>query len=159
MNLKVRPGDIILVRGSTLIDRLIKAVTGSVYTHVAGVIKSDEVIDILPFTEAGYKSLYIYAGKADVFTCDTLTDKQRKNVVDYVRKRIGIKYDYALLVWEASRYMFHWDWPYKNSNSGICSTLWADAYRHAGVNLCPNISFPSPVDLAKSKILRKECSY
>ncbi len=154
---EIRPGDIILVYGSTWIDQVIKKIIRSDYTHVAGVVKSNEVIDILPFTQAGYKNLRLFAGKADVFTCDTLTDDQRRKIVDYVNRKVGTSYNYWLVVWEGCRYLLNWQWPYKTGKSGLCSTLWADAYREAGVDLCPEAIFPSPRDLADSRLLRKVC--
>lgn len=156
---QIHPGDIILVRGSTWEDRMIKFVTHSGYTHVAGVVKPRKIIDILPFSLAGYKEIGLYAGRADVFTCDVLTEEQRRKIVNYITGKVGSHYNYFLVLWQISRYWLHWSWPYQPGDGSLCSTLWTDAYREAGVNLCPDIPFPSPGDLANSKLLRKVLSY
>ena len=97
----------------------------------------------------------MYKWKADIFTCDTLTEKERMDIAKYVRSQIGTTYDFLLLFLEAIRYTFHVMLPYKEYNNYICSTLWADAYKSTGVDLCPGIKYPSPEDLSQSKLLRK----
>lgn len=156
---EIRPGDILLIRGNTWIDKAIKLITGSSYTHVAGVVRPDKAVEILPFKKTGYQNLRTYTGRADVFTCDNLTDEQRQKIVDHIVGKVGTKYDYKLVIWEASRYLLNWVWPYQASDNSLCSTLWADAYRKAGVDLCPNVPYPSPGDLELSTILRKIDSY
>lgn len=156
---KIRPGDILLIEGNTWIDKVIRLITGSSYTHVAGVVNPDEAIEILPFKKTGYQKLRTYAGRAHVFTYDNLTDEQRRKITEYIFSRLGTKYDYKLVLWEASRYLLHWVWSYKAGNSTLCSTLWAEAYRKAGVDLCPDIIYPSPGDLGNSPILQKIESY
>lgn len=156
---KIRPGDLLLIRGNTWIDKAIKHITGSSYTHVAGVIGPDKMVEILPFKRTGYQKLETYNGQVDVFTCNTLTDEQRRKIVEHIVKKVGTKYDYKLVFWEASRYLFHWVWPYKAGDNSLCSTLWADAYRKAGIDLCPDIIYPSPGDLEKSPIIQKIESY
>ncbi|HEY5523971.1 MAG TPA: hypothetical protein VIK26_01400, partial [Clostridium sp.] len=89
-----------------------------------------------------------------------LTDEQRAGIVKYVENEVGSHYDWVLLFLEFIRYAFHIMLPYKKEfHSHICSTLWADAYRSGGVDLCPNIKYPSPKDLSESKLLAKVSSY
>lgn len=156
---KLQPGDLLLIRGNTWIDKVIKRITGSSYTHVAGVVSPDEAVEILPFKRTHYQKLETYTGRVDVFTCNNLTDDQRRKIVEHAINKIGTKYDYKLVIWEASRYLLHWIWPYKPGNDSLCSTLWADAYRNAGVNLCPDIIYPSPGDLGESPIIEKVKNY
>jgi hypothetical protein len=159
MSREIRPGDIILVRGSTWMDKVVKTITRSHYSHVAGVVRSEEVIDIQPFTQTGYRKLDSFYGQADVFTCDVLTEDQRKKIVNYVNKEVGTSYNNWLIVWQGCRYLLNLQWPYKTDKGNLCSTLWTDAYREAGVELCPDVVFPSPRDLADSKLLQKVLSY
>ena len=156
---KIRSGDILLIRGDTWIDKIIRIITGSSYTHVAGVVNSDEAIEILPFKRTRFQKLRSYTGRTDVYTYSNLTDEQRKKIVEHVVNKVGTKYDYKLIFWEASRYLLHWKWPYKAGDNSLCSTLWAEAYRKAGVDLCPDILYPSPGDLGDSSILQKVESY
>lgn len=156
---KIQPGDILLIRGNTWIDKIIRVITGSQYTHVAGVVNSDEAIEILPFNRTQFQKLRSYTGRTDIYTCSDLTAEQRKKIVEHAVERIGTKYDYKLIFWEASRYLFDWTWPYNTDNKSLCSTLWAEAYRKAGVNLCPDIIYPTPGDLGKATLLEKIESY
>lgn len=151
----IQPGDILLIRGNTLIDRIIKLVTRSPYSHVVGVVNPNQVVEILPLSTARYKKLQGYNGQADVFTCDRLSAEDRKKIVSDVTANIGTSYDYYLIIWEASRYLLNREWPYENKNSSLCSTLWVEAYRKVGIDLCPDVKFPVPGDLSKSRFLRK----
>lgn len=152
-------GDLIFVRGDAPIPKIIEEITDSPYYHVAGLVKENELIEANGFRKTGYAGLDYYWGHADVYTCDSLTDEQRQKIVEYVTAFVGSRYDYPLIVWEAARYLLRWVWPYKEGKSRICSTLWADAYREVGVELCPGIRYPSPADLAQSKLLRKVGSF
>lgn len=156
---KIRPGDLLLIRGNTWIDKVVKRITGSSYTHVAGVVGPDEAVEILPFRRTGYQKLETYTGRVDAFTCNNLTDDQRRKIIEHIVNKVGTKYDYKLVIWEASRYLLNWTWPYKAGDNSLCSTLWADAYRKVGVDLRPDIIYPSPGDLGKSPIIQKVESY
>ncbi|GAB6156569.1 hypothetical protein JCM17380_53220 [Desulfosporosinus burensis] len=151
----IQPGDILLISGNTLVDKIIKLVTRSPYSHVVGVVNPNQVVEILPLSTARFKKIQDYTGRADVFTCERLSNDDRRKIVDYVTGKIGASYDYYLIIWEASRYLFNWVWPYDNKDSSICSTLWSEAYRKAGIDLCPDVKFPVPGDLAKSRYLHK----
>lgn len=152
---EIQPGDILLISGNTLVDKIIKLVTRSPYSHVVGVVNPNQVVEILPLSTARFKKIQDYTGRADVFTCERLSNDDRRKIVDYVTGKIGASYDYYLIIWEASRYLFNWVWPYDNKDSCLCSTLWSEAYRKAGIDLCPNVKFPVPGDLAKSRYLHK----
>ncbi len=152
---EIQPGDILLIRGNTWVDKIIKLVTRSPYSHVVGVINPNQVVEILPLSTTRFKTIQDYTGRADVFTCVRLSNDDRTKIVSYVTGKIGTTYDYHLIIWEASRFLFKWVWPYENKDSSICSTLWSDAYRKVGIDLCPEIKFPVPGDLAKSQCLQK----
>lgn len=152
---EIQPGDILLIHGNTWVDEIIKLVTRSPYSHVVGVVNTHQVVEILPLSKVRFRKIQDYIGRADVFTCDRLSVDERRKIVNYVKAKIGTPYDYSLLIWEASRYLFNWVWPYKNKDSSLCSTLWSEAYRKAGIDLCPDVKFPVPGDLAKSRYLHK----
>jgi hypothetical protein len=159
MNYVLKPGDLVFVRGTDWISREIEYITHSTYSHVAGVVNDTQLIEANAFQKTGYVGLIHYTGRADVYTCDLLTDEQRRHIIEYVRSFVGTRYDYLLIVWEAARYLLHLVWPYYEGKARICSTLWSDAYRSAGVDLCPGVKYPTPGDMAQSKLLRKVESY
>lgn len=154
-----RPADLIFVRGSGPIDRLIEIVSRSPYSHVAGLVKPNELIEAQGLRKTGYQGLDFYDGCSDIYTCDSLTDEQRQGIVDFVTKQVGTKYDYGLIAWEAVHFLLHIDCPYSEGKRHDCSTLWNDAYKSVGINLRPDLKYPSPGELAQSKLLKKVGSF
>lgn len=153
---ELKLGDLILERGTGPISEAIEQISHSPYSHVAGYVKDNELIEANGFRRIGYQVLDFYIGRVDVFRCSGLTDGLRSQIVDYAKNEIGGHYDYFLLGWEYLRYVFHLILPYKEPTATrICSTLWSDAYRSVGIDLCPGIKFPSPGDLAESRLLQK----
>jgi uncharacterized protein YycO len=152
----LKPADLIFVRGDGLIDRIIESVTHSPYSHVAGVVKPNELVEAQGGRRTGYAALDFYAGAADIYTCDIMTDEQRKMAVEFVIREVGTRYAYGEIAWEFVHYVFHLDLPMKDSLSKFdCSQLWFDAYKTAGINLRPDLQFVAPADLAQSPLLRK----
>jgi len=145
--------DLVIVRGTSPFDRVIEDVEHSPYSHVVGYVGGGLVIQAEGCKPTGYASLSFFAGQP-VFRCALLAEGQRRQIVDWVTDRIGSHYAYGLLLWEWARYALHVVLPWWiEQRKYICSTLWADAYRAAGMNLCPGIRFPSPADLAQSLLL------
>lgn len=150
-----RAADLILVRGNTIIDKLIEDVSHSEYSHCAGIVKPNELVESQFGRTTGYEPLDAYAGEYDVYTCDTLTDDQRNAIVKFVLNKIGTPYNAALVGWEFVFYAFHINLPMHEGNCYDCSELWRQAYKSVGVDLCPNVEYASPSDLALSSLLRK----
>jgi uncharacterized protein YycO len=152
--MELKPGDLVLVKGTDFIAKAIEDVTHSPYSHVAGIVAPGQLVEAQGFRKVGYQDLGAYVGQADVYTCDKLTDQQRTIITSYVKDKIGNRYDYILIGIELIRYTLHIVLPYSEHNTRICSTLWADAYTAAGTTLCPGIRYPSPGDIAYSRALR-----
>lgn len=158
---KIKPASLILVYGKNhILGKIIDEFENDgTYSHVAGFVGEDDIIiEANGVASAIYNTLYEYVGKADVYICDSLTDKQRKAIVDYAQNQIKIKgkYDWKLIFLEAFFYIFKWMPKYKEPfNKKICSVLWNDAYKSVGVDLCPNIRYPNPQQISESKLLRK----
>lgn len=154
--MKLKIGDIVLIKGEDFTSKVIREIEDSKYSHAAGIVRENEIIEAQGFKRTDYQPLTIYHGYIDIFTCDILTEEQRKQIVKYVENEVGSHYDWILLFLEFMRYAFHIMLPYKQVfNSNICSTLWSDAYRSVGVDLCHHIRYPSPRDLSESRLLRK----
>ncbi|UOF90751.1 hypothetical protein LSG31_00265 [Fodinisporobacter ferrooxydans] len=152
--------DLIFVRGTSFLDRSIEDITSSSYSHVAGIVKENELIEAQGFRKTGYQALDFYSSHADVYRCENMSDFQRDKILQYVTNEVGSRYDYLLIGWEAIRYLLHTMIPYREPpQARICSTLWADAYKSAGIDLCPGIKYPTPRDLAESKLLKKIGNY
>lgn len=153
----IRRADLILVNGAGIISDTIERITRSPYSHVAGVVKEYELIEAQGLRKTGYQGLDFYAGAADVYTCDELTDEQRARIIANVTRCVGRRYSYLLIAWELIRYSVGvmivptWEW-----EPIVCSTLWInEGYRRAGIDPCPGIRYPTPGDIAKSPVFRK----
>ncbi|WP_067932205.1 hypothetical protein [Alicyclobacillus kakegawensis] len=151
-----RIADLVFLRGVHLFDRVIQRVTHSPYSHVAGVVLPGQLMEARASRRVGYVPLSAYKGLADLYTCDELNEGQRAGIRDYVLREYGYDYDYWLIGWEGVRYLLHLVLPFQEPpRTRICSTLWCEAYRSVGVDLCPQVRFPAPADLARSLRLRK----
>lgn len=151
----LRVGDLIFVRGVGFVSKAIEGVTKSPYSHVAGLVKPNELLESNGFRRIGYEALDRYKGCADIFTCDLATEKQREQMVRNGVKEINDPYDWLLIPWQLIRYLLGWKLPYSEGKSRECSTFWSRLYRQVGIDLCPGVRYPSPGDLAESKMLRK----
>ncbi|KPV41842.1 hypothetical protein [Alicyclobacillus ferrooxydans] len=147
--------DLIFVRGTRWLDFPVKLATRSQYTHVGGYVGKGQLIEAQGLRKTGYEPVATYERAADVYRCTSLTPVQINRIMDYVHHEIGGRYDYLLIGWEAFRHIFGLMLPYFKNQRRICSTLWADAYRAAGINLCPQHQYPTPADLVMSRYLRK----
>ena len=164
---ELRIGDLFLVDGSGLISKAIEDVeygrrkVARRYSHVAGYIGNGQLIEAEGFRKTGYAPASKYAGCADVFRCVSLTREQQKQILRLALWRVGGQYDYLLLGMEFIRCAFGIVIPYREPpNARICSTLWAvGIYRNIGIDLCPGIRWPTPKDVAESKLLAKIGSY
>jgi hypothetical protein len=152
--IELLPGDLILVKGNGWIDKEIELISNSPYSHLAGFVKDNELIEANGLRKTGYQPIHTYSGIADVYRCPNLRDDQLAIIMKYVNREIGGRYDYLLILWEAIRYLTHILLPYKETKSRICSTLWSDAYLAAGIDLC-GVKYPSPGDISKSNKLVK----
>lgn len=151
-----KPADLLFVRGDGPISTAIERIEDSVYSHVAGVVKQGELFEAQALRNTGYQALDRYDGHADLFTCASLSDSQRTGITQFVLSKAGTHYAYRLLALEFEHYVFHLHPQYNDDGREYdCSQLWLDAHRSVGVDLCPNVTFASPGDLATSKLLRK----
>jgi hypothetical protein len=73
-------GDLILVKGQGFLGRGIEDVTKSVYCHLAGSFKINELVEGNGFRKTGYQGLDFYLGNADVFICPSLTSNSEKSL-------------------------------------------------------------------------------
>lgn len=156
--MELKPCDLILVRNHGLISDIIKEVTDSNYSHVAGVISSDgkTLVEAEGFEKTGQVPLSKYTGIYDVYRCEGLTKEESEKILGFINGQLNSHYDYFLLFIEFIRYVFHKTLPYKEPfGYSICSGLWSKAFRSVGIELTPDILYPSPKDISESKLLTK----
>jgi cell wall-associated NlpC family hydrolase len=152
----MKHGDLIFVRGTDTISRIIEWLTSSKYSHVAMYIGNGEVIEAQRLRSVGLAPLSEYDGKYDVYTCPTLTDDQRKQIIEYARSMGGIKYDYLDIARLFLRCVFRLELPIDDPTRIICSELIVKAYSKAGIKLVQGREDydVTPEDVAESKMLK-----
>lgn len=156
----MQPADLIFIRGTEGLAGPIKKVTRSPYTHIAGIAAEDQLIESQAMRKTGYEFVNTYKGVSDVYICPRLTSAQRQRVVEFATLRMGLGYDYLLFGCLAFRHVIGSAMPvYANKRRHICTTLWADAYRAVGIDLCPGIEYPTPGELAQSELLEHVGSF
>lgn len=154
---ELQPGDLILVRGTAGIARVIEAVEHSPYSHVAGVVEGSTLVEAQGMRRTGTIDASAYVGCSDVYRFKyPLPIKRRDKIVELAKAAIGGRYDYLLILIELVRYLLHVTIRYKEPpNARICSVLWTSIYRKAGIDLCKGIRYPSPADVVASPYLKK----
>lgn len=148
------PGDLIFIRGTEGVAGPIKKITRSPYTHIAGVVVEDSLLEAQALRRTGHQPVATYEGVSDVYTCPGLSTRQREEIIQHATQSYGARYDYLLFVSLAARHLLGKMIPlYSRRSRHICTTLWTDAYRAAGIELCPGNQHPTPGELSKSKLL------
>ncbi len=153
----MKPGDLIFIRGTQGIAAPIQKITHSPYTHIAGLLPDNRVFESQALRRTGPQPLETYRGVSDVYTCPELTASERDAIVRAVMQWIGTRYDYGLFGSLAVRHIFGDTVPIPlvaSKRRHICTTLWTQAYRAVGIDLCPGIEYPTPGELAKSPVLK-----
>jgi hypothetical protein len=156
--MELKPCDLILVKGSksSFVSREIEEITNSPYSHVAGVINNNgTLVEAEGFEKTGQVPLSKYTDY-DVYRYEGLTEDDAQKILGFINGQLNSHYDYFLLFVEFIRYIFHKTLPYKEPfGYSICSGLWSKAFRSVGIDLTPNILYPSPADVSNSKLLKK----
>lgn len=146
----LRAGDIILVRGTSLLDRAIQWASVSPYSHAA-LVGDGHLIEALGHVTRS--PLGRYALRGDVFRVMAATDVQRRAAVAAAEQRVGQFYGWQMVAADAARDILHIPWWYRVKPRRLdCSGLVWWAWWSAGVDLTHAVA-PSPGDLADSPLL------
>lgn len=151
----MQPGDLIFIRGTEGIAGPIKKITRSPYTHIAGVVVNDQLLESQALRKTGHQALETYRGVSDVYICPSVCTAERREIVKFAMQWFGTRYDYLLFGSLAFRHLLGEGMPlYANKGRHICTTLWTQAYRSVGIELCPGIEYPTPGELSQSGLLQ-----
>ncbi len=158
----LQPGDVLLVEGNQRISSAIKYLTQSTWSHsaiyvgdAAGLPKSGGEPNTLIEVNLGEGSVAVPLSKYEDFNTRIcrpigLTVADRKKVVDYMVKHLGIEYDTRNVI-DLARYLFptppvpvRWRRRMISLGSGdptraICSTLIAQAFQDVRYPILPRI--------------------
>lgn len=142
--------DLIFVRGTSWLDRIIERVTKSKYSHVSVYAGNGQVIEAQVFRPV--RSLGLYYANCDVYRV-SLTDYQKQRMLAYLQAHIGEQYDYLEIFFLFIRYLFGFKFPYRETRRVICSTLVRDALEYAGLPMTDGLV--SPEDLIECPLVKE----
>ena len=143
---------IMLLRGTSLLSRLIQWQTRSPYSHAAIVTPSGTVIESVEgkgVREVPIEHAYKHA-VYDLFDVSGLSDDQWSDALEWARSKIGSRYDYRGVLRFVSRR------PAELNDKYFCSEFVFAAMLHAGLLLLERIPAHnvSPAILSYSPSLR-----
>jgi len=158
MNLDlVRPGDVMAIRGSSLLSNLICDITGPI-SHVGMVLDvARPVPDAITVIQAlaEIESLTLAESIADaryayILHALDLSDDERARICASARAKLGVSYDYLDLLWQANDKLFRTDWFTEHLHSPrqeICSEFVAQDYAAIGRTFGVPADDATPVDI------------
>jgi len=148
----LEPADILAMRGSNSIGKVIRDVTRQNYSHIAIVGRDELHVFEAIWTGIRYREIHNKFGDFDVFRCPKITSKQVSAVIAFCSKKINQGYDYIELL----SYLNHGLNKFNNPKKFICSELAYNAYLSCGIPLVKKSStIVTPGDIANSKELVK----
>jgi hypothetical protein len=151
--LALQPGDIVAVRGSRWLSRLIMTMTGGPVSHVGLVIATDPdlVLEALervltrPFAQA-------IDDCAEAWVCQpyTLSQEERWQIVHTACAQTARTYGYSKLVLQALNVLFHTRFFTRHAVSSlpICSLVVAEAFSAVGKHFGQPHCCATPADIA-----------
>jgi hypothetical protein len=158
--LEILPGDVLFVWGNGLIEETIEWVTHGP-SHCAIFIDSETVAECQWDKKAGPTAISEYlsdkGNRLEVWCDESLTDHEKKRIIDFAKQNFGIEYDFLAILAELAHFELHV--PINSFHEGkkrICSSYVDDCGKSVGRNWA-NISYtPAPVDLLKGGKLSKK---
>ena len=127
----MQAGDVVFVKPSGPLSRLVAYLDGGEYSHVAMAVNETHIVEAQYFT----KSRIVPAYARDVMVLDLgLSAEQRKIIQQNAISITGRWYDYRLIVHYFLTNALHWDMKaiWNSQNNLICSELVAGLLLSAG---------------------------
>lgn len=151
---EIKPGDILLVHGASIIDAVIRWGTSSTYNHAA-IVATDGVSVIEAQTPVARKiPASFYAGRADVWRLESFVRSSSPLAASARAERFVDKpYGWAEVLGAGLWDVAHIPLRYKLREFD-CSGLVVQAYADAGLLLTRH-PFPAPADLGWSALIGK----
>ena len=150
---EIKPGDILLVHGASIIDAVIRWGTSRTYNHAA-IVATDGVSVIEAQTPVARKiPASFYAGRADVWRLMPFAPNVALTAAARAERFVGKPYGFrealASGLWDVAHVPVMWRLRHLD-----CSGLCVQAYSDAGLLLTRH-PFPAPADLGWSALIGK----
>ena len=147
------PGDVLLVEGTSVFDKLIRWATNSPYNHAA-IVATDCVSVIEAQTPVALRiPASFYAGRADVWRLMPFAPKVALVAAARAERFVGQPYGWQEVIGSGLWDVAHVPIRYK-LRTFDCSGLVVQSYADAGLMLSRH-PFPSPADLSFSATIQK----
>ena len=146
----IQKGDIILVKNTKLISRIIRWFTKSVYSHAAIAIDDIHVYETNYNEKSHIKHIDWVKGTYDIYRVKPNVEFDPEQIVQFIKSHLNNNYDLG----EIMKIVLHINTK-DDDGKYICSMLVRDAFKAQGIDLTPGIEIPSPIDLSESKLLYK----
>lgn len=118
----MQTGDLVFVRGHSLLSRLITLFDKGKWSHVAVAVSDTEIIEAAYFTKVRIRKMEY---KDYEIAPMNLTFEEQKTIVELAKKLEGKWYDYKQILWYVLRNLFKVEKSpfWNNPNDLICSEL------------------------------------
>lgn len=155
---EIKAGDILFVWGTSFIETAIEDITHGP-SHCALFLDSETLIEAQGGRLSGKVPLSEYLNtndKLEVWRDPTLTDEERKIMVDYALTQEGIHYDYLAVLGEFLRFelnlpLKHW----KEGDSRICSSFVCGIASNSVHHKWTSVHLPAPYDVWADGFLQR----
>ena len=152
--MQCKTANILACKNNSFISKFIRFLTKSKFSHLAIIVSELEIVEADGIVgHIRYRNISDYKNYADVYSCDNLNDEQINKICEYVKSKVGQKYDYYLLFILFVKQVFGVKIRIRDSDSDVCSELVNDAYKSVGIELSKK-RFPIPDDVVGSERLR-----
>lgn len=167
---KLKDGDILLYKGSSLFSWFIKKITRSEFSHSGIVVRWNNRLMVMEardkrgvLVQPLSRSVCYYRGTVVWYTSKKkLSKKDRRRMVEYAELELGKSYKTGLVVFNLVARLFNITGAgtpdvKTQTDKQFCSYYVAQIYNSIGLDLTPNKNdcFMSPDDIANSKVLRR----
>lgn len=119
----MQAGDIVFLKPTSVIGKLVTWVDGGEYSHVAIAVSPTHIIEAQYFTRS--RIWPVYTGDNVMVLDLDLEDWQRQRIIDNAIEMTGIWYDYKTIASYFIRHIFKWNTKaiWNSQNNLICSEL------------------------------------
>jgi len=150
------PFNIVFYKGTSLVSRIIRFLTHGNYSHCAMVIGRFSLLQLDWKTPVTIKFLEYKVNTYDIYELTfELTDDEKEQLLDFMRKRINTSYDWKFIISRGFNLTFNTRIIHSKEKYN-CDELIVEAYRSVlGVDLLCGDYKMTPENLSKSKLLRK----
>lgn len=149
--MKLKPFDILFHQGTSPIAKIIKAFTGSPYSHVGLILDDKHIVEINWSYKLKIRHIKYPDSNFQIYRLKTsLTNEQQDQIYTYMYSTLDSKYDFKEILSIVLYRLFKIK-PKNNIKKFVCSSWINECFKSCGVVLNEN-DLVSPKDLISEKL-------